>query len=155
MIGIEKLQPALRRAKVVFATASIVLGLVLIASMATDWPALAHSAAAEAAGEHKFSDYALATSITSGQIAEKTRGKAVFRTLRIVAPKQADEAGRFHLTGTSSRNGDPSAYVRDTKLNQSLTLRIGSILGGQYEVVSIQKNVIELKRGSERIELRK
>lgn len=91
----------------------------------------------------------------SRMVAETIRGKAVFRTLRLMTRPVVDDSGRYRLTGTSERDGVLRAYVKDTKLKKIVTLYEGDVLGGRYEIVAIHKDSVELKRGGEVTALRK
>ncbi len=155
MIDFESLSRLLRRARSVFLAAAILLAAAAGASFVLDVPALAHSRADRSGDAVAHVELPAGSGIKAEDVTNATRGKAVFRTLRLTAPKPVDETGRFRLTGTSSRGGEASAYVRDTKINETFKLKVGSSLAGQFEVVAIHKDSIELKRGGEIVALSK
>lgn len=92
--------------------------------------------------------------IDSRTVTDATRGKAVFRTLRLQARPAVDDSGRYRFRGSTERDGVRRAYVKDTKLKKNIILYVGDLLGGRYEVVAIHKDSVELKRGNEVTALR-
>ena len=93
-------------------------------------------------------------SVTSTEVADRTRGRAPFRTGRVVKAREVDELGAFRLVGASTRRSVKKAYVRDLKLEKMLIKEIGDQLGS-YEVVEIERDGIVLRKGSEDFVLRK
>jgi hypothetical protein len=95
------------------------------------------------------------THIDKNTVVKTTRGKAIFRTARMLPVKTVDVLGRFDFKGISNRNGILRAYIKDMKLKKTYPLKEGDQFGGVYTVLEIQRNAIIVERGNDRWVLEK
>jgi hypothetical protein len=103
-----------------------------------------------ATGQSAFQADATPASVSEAEAADAMRGKAPFRTARMVKPKVVDESGAYALVGVSLRAGQGRAYIRDTKMKKLYIKQVGETLGS-YEIDAITQEGITLARGAERV----
>ncbi len=154
MKDLDRLHRAVDKAIRAMAGLAVMLTLVLLLVLASDalgWGQAALEDTLDTSGPANTQPW---QPISERQIANVTRGKAIFRTSRVRKRKSIDELAHYQLVGTSVRNEKTKAYVRDTRLKKMLIKRIGEELGS-YELIEISKGAVTLKRGSEEVVLRK
>ncbi|MBN2311295.1 MAG: hypothetical protein JXR94_20125 [Candidatus Hydrogenedentes bacterium] len=100
--------------------------------------------------ERTLSDSIADAPISAADVKAATAGKAVFRTSRATRTQKIDELGSYRLMGILVRRGEPRAYFRDIKRKQTLTKRVGEMLG-TYEVVDITNEGVLVRRGGQEV----
>jgi hypothetical protein len=139
--------------KIAFAAALLSTLLAISAIAAHRFAIMSDGAAAGNGVNHSFP--VIDRFIDPSTIADRTKGKSLFRTMQPLDTKVVDELGRYELRGVSQRGGVFKAYVKDTKGQKTHILKVGDMLGNIFEVEEIESREITLKRGDEEVKLKK
>lgn len=154
MRDVARVSSRLRKSVRFFALTDVFLTLAFVLILALDAFTPGQVIDAERGSQESPVDSSAETQISQAKIASATTGKAIFRTSRVTKPKVLDELGSFQLKGIRKGSGEPRAYFRDTKRKQTLTKRVGEMLG-TYEIVSIDSEGVTVRHGAEEVLLPK
>lgn len=135
---------------------SITLSVMLLLALTTKAFHLGHEVEASAVAQYTLHSPAGLKPIDEATAARAILGKAPFRVMRRVQEKMVDELGRFELMGgTFSGKSNAMAFVKDTRRNRTIRLRVGDTLGTRYEVVAIDSRGVTLWDGNDEVTLKR
>lgn len=153
MSNLERFLRELRKTTRVVVLVNAVLTGILIVVFTTGAFTLPHHVQESSFDQTWLIDRSESKPIDEATVSRTILGKAVFRTNRKLEEKVVDELARFQFRGATSGVGEPKAFVKDLGRKKMITIRVGELLGGRFEVTAIERDGIHLRRGDEYFKL--
>ena len=145
----------MKRAARPFLLVNVALSALLLAAYGTGWQPLHYVEETNSATRDLDSQNDSA-SIDATTVARAIRGKAIFRTFRVVEDKTVDELGsRYTFKGAFRNEGNDKVFIKDSKEKRTLNLEVGETFGGRYEVVEILDNGVRINHGGKSVVLKR
>lgn len=148
MTNLAHLHTSLRKGIGGLLAVNVFLSIILIAVVAYGEYRAANPLDIVADGPAVVSSAPLEKHIALSEVAKITMGKAIFRTGRVRKTKVVDELNYYQLKGTSTRNGQTRAYIRDNKRKKMLVKHVGDMIGS-WEIIEIERQKMTVQRGAE------